>query len=93
VDLRGFLEGEATVVGDASRVLVARQAGGNVGLLIDEVLGQRSFTEDQRAAAVGEADPAYARFVGEKIESGNVSWGLFSMAALTRTPEFQQTAI
>lgn len=93
VDLRGFIEGETTVLGDASRVLVVRQPGGNVGLLIDEVLGQHSFTEEQRAEAVGEADPAYARFVGEKIRSGDVLWGLFSMAALTRTPEFQQTAI
>lgn len=93
VDLRGFIEGEMTVPGDASRVLVARQAGGNVGLLIDEVLGQHSFSEEQRAEAIGEADPAYARFVGEKIRLGDVLWGLFSMAALTRTPEFQQTAI
>lgn len=93
VDLRGFIEGERTVPGDASRVLVARQQGGNVGLLIDEILGQHSFTEDQRDAAIGEAEPAYARFVGEKIQSGGVLWGLFSMAELTRTPEFQQAAI
>lgn len=92
VDLKAFVEGEAAVIGDTTRVLVARQQGGNVGLLVDEVLGQHSFSQQQRANAVGEADPAYARFVGEKIRSGDVMWGLFSMAALTRTPEFQQTA-
>lgn len=92
VDLHAFIDGQPTLIGENTRVLVARQHGGNVGLLVDEVLGQQSFGQEQRDEAVGEADPAYARFVGEKIRSGGVLWGLFSMAALTRTPEFQQTA-
>ena len=63
---------------------------GSVGLLIDEVLGQRSFSEEQRAEAVGEADERYHRFVGENLQLGDVLWGLFSMAALVRAAEFQQ---
>jgi len=90
IDLRDFVEGERSVLTESSRVLVVRQHAGSVGLLIDEVLGQRSFTEEQRDEAVGEADERYQRFVGENLQLGDVLWGLFSMAALVRAAEFQQ---
>jgi twitching motility protein PilI len=92
IDLKEYLEGERTLVTEASRVLLVRQAGGSVGLLVDEVLGQRNFSEEQRAAAVGEEDERYTRFVGEKYLLGDVHWGLFSMAALVRTPDFAQAS-
>jgi len=92
IDLKQYLEGERTQVTDSSRVLLVRQAGGSVGLLIDEVLGQRSFSEEQRAEAIGEDDERYGRFVGEKYPLGDVHWGQFSMATLVRTPDFVQAA-
>ncbi|MBS0557905.1 MAG: chemotaxis protein CheW [Proteobacteria bacterium] len=92
IDLKQYLEGERTQVTDASRVLLVRQAGGSVGLLIDEVLGQRSFSEEQRAEAIGEDDERYGRFIGEKYPLGDVHWGQFSMATLVRTPDFVQAA-
>ena len=92
IDLKLYLEGERTLLTESSRVLLARQAGGSVGLLIDEVLGQRNFSQEQRADAVGEEDERYARFVGEKYLLGDVQWGLFSMAALVRTPDFAQAS-
>lgn len=92
IDLKQYLERERTQVTDSSRVLVVRQSGGSVGLLIDEVLGQRSFSEEQRADAVGEEDESYGRFVGEKYPLGDVHWGQFSMAALVRSPDFVQAA-
>jgi twitching motility protein PilI len=73
-------------------VLLVRQAGGSVGLLIDEVLGQRSFSEEQRAEAIGEDDERYGRFVGEKHPLGEMPWGQFSMATLVRSPDFVQAA-
>jgi twitching motility protein PilI len=90
VDLRDFIEGDPSVMTEASRVLVVRQHAGSVGLLIDEVLGQRSFSDEQRAGALGEAVERYQRFVGEYLQLGDVLWGLFSMAALVRAAEFQQ---
>jgi twitching motility protein PilI len=92
IDLKLCLEGERSVLTDASRVLLVRQLGGSVGLLIDEVLGQRNFSEEQRAEAVGEDDDRYSRYVGEKYPLGDVIWGLFSMAALVRSPDFVQAA-
>jgi twitching motility protein PilI len=92
VDLRDFVGAGRSAGGDASRVLMVKQTGGSVGLIVDEVLGQRAFSEQQIAAAVGETDEKYSRFVGENVQLGDVSWGLFSMAALVRTAEFQQAA-
>ena len=92
IDLKQYLEGERTQLTDASRVLLVRQAGGSVGLLIDEVLGQRSFSEEQRAEAIGEDDERYGRFVGEKYPLGEMHWGQFSMATLVRSPDFVQAA-
>lgn len=92
IDLRDFTGGGRSATGDTTRLLLVRQHGGSVGLLVDEVLGQRSFSEEQLAEAVGEADERYGRFVGENVQLGDVLWGLFSMAAMTRSAQFQQAA-
>lgn len=92
VDLKGFLEGERSQYADTSRVLLVRQQGGAVGVLVDEVLGQRNFSDEQRTEAVAEDDSRYGRYVLENYQLGDVMWGMFSMVALARTPEFQQAA-
>jgi len=92
IDLRDFVDGVRSQTTEASRVLLVRQHGGNAGLLVDEVLGQRNFSDEQLAAAVGEDARNYARFVGENVQLGDVLWGLFSMAALARSSQFQQAA-
>src|SRR5207342_2398410 len=50
VDLKQFLEGERTVLHESQRALLVRQPGGDVAVLIDELYGQRSFTEPQKVA-------------------------------------------
>ncbi len=92
VDLRDYIEGERTFPSEASRVMLVRQPGGQVGLLIDEVVGQRGFSEHQRESARGESDERYAPFVGEVVALGGEDWGLFSMSELVRTPDFQSAA-
>lgn len=92
IDLRDFIGGGRSATSETTRVLVVRQHGGSVGLLVDEVLGQRSFSEGQLATAIGEVEGNYGRFVGENVQLGDVSWGLFSMAALARSAQFQQAA-
>jgi twitching motility protein PilI len=92
VDLRDFVGGGRSPNTETTRVLVVRQHGGSVVLLVDEVLGQRSFSEEQLTAAVGEADERYNHYVGENVQLGEVQWGLFSMAALVRSAHFQQAA-
>jgi twitching motility protein PilI len=92
VDLRGFIEGGRTPIGDRSRVLVARQRGGAVGLLVDEVLGQRNFTDENVPMDAKEGDERYERFVVRRYDLGATVWGVFSMTELTKTPDFSQAA-
>lgn len=92
VDLKQFLLDQRTHVSERSRVLWVKQAGGGVGLLVDEVLGQRNLTDAQRVDAEGESDQRLARFVTENVTLANRQWGMFSMVELTRASEFQQTS-
>ncbi len=91
VDLKLFLEGERTVFHEGQRVLVVRQNGGNVALLIDELYGQRTFNDSHRVQS--EAEPGrFGHFVHTSYQVGEVMWGVFDMSVLTRTPEFRQAA-
>ena len=93
VDLKQFLFEQRTHVTGRARVLVVKQGGGNVGLLVDELVGQRNLTDADRAEAEGEADPGLARFVTENVTMGAVRLGRFSMVELTHTAEFQHAAL
>ena len=92
VDLRGFIEGERTPINDRSRVLVARQTGGAVGLLVDEVLGQRNFTDENVPLGDVEADERYGAYVIRRYDINGTTWGVFSMTSLVRKPQFVQAA-
>lgn len=92
VDLKQFLEGERTALMASRRVLVVRQPGGNVAVLVDELFGQRSFNDAQRAEPGHLGEGRYASFVSEAYRLGDDVWGVFSMELLTRTPEFRQAA-
>ncbi len=93
VDLKQFLEGERTVVHEGQRVLVVRQAGGDVALTIDELYGQRGFTEDQAIEPGTLAEGRYAHFVERAFHGEEHDWGVFALSLLARTPEFRQAAL
>ena len=91
VDLKQFLEGERTVMHEGQRVLVVRQSGGNVAVLIDQLYGQRSFNDSQKTRTA-EDESRYGYFIKQMYRVGDNDWGVFSMSMLTRTPEFRQAA-
>ncbi|MBF6025644.1 chemotaxis protein CheW [Lysobacter niastensis] len=97
VDLKQFLEGERTVLHEGQRILLVRQPGGDVAVLIDELYGQRSFTDQQQLGAeetdaVQLSDGRYAHFIDRAYRLGDHPWGIFSLERLARTPEFRQAA-
>jgi twitching motility protein PilI len=92
IDLKQFMEGRRTVLQEGQRVLIMRQAEGNVALAIDELYGQRSF-ESSQAISPGElAQGRYAYFIERAFRSDMHEWGVFSLEMLSRTPEFRQAA-
>src|SRR3546814_23650 len=101
VDLKQFLEGERTVLHESQRILLVRQPGGDVAVLIDELYGQRSFNEQHLLDLGGDAgdhaaehlaDGRYANFIGRAYRLDDTTWGIFSLDRLARTPEFRQAA-
>ncbi|HET7268712.1 MAG TPA: chemotaxis protein CheW [Oleiagrimonas sp.] len=93
VDLGDFLFETPTHMGDRSRLLVIRQHGAHVGLLVDAVTGQRNFGDEQRSVAESEDDERLQRFVDENITLEGERIGLFSMSRLARAPDFLQAAL
>ena len=93
IDLKHFLEGERTVLHEGQRVLVVRQAGGDVALTIDELYGQRSFTDEQDIEPGSLAEGRYAHFVERAFHGDEHDWGVFALSVLARTPEFRQAAL
>ena len=97
VDLKQFLEGERTVLHESQRILLVRQPGGDVAVLIDELFGQRSYTP-QHLVGADDAVPLrlaarrYANFIGQAYRLDDTTWGIFSLDRLARTPEFRQAA-
>ncbi|WP_206208621.1 hypothetical protein, partial [Vogesella mureinivorans] len=73
--------------------LVIKQPGGNVAVLIDELFGQRNFSEAQRVELHQDADSRYAAFVTDAYALGDTVWHVFDMARLVRTAEFRQAAV
>jgi len=97
VDLKQFLEGERTVIHEGQRVLIVRQPGGDVAVTIDELFGQRSFTDAQQQPPEALAQSVlaqgrYTHFVDQVYDLAEDSWGIFSLERLARTPEFRQAA-
>ncbi|MDQ3618116.1 MAG: chemotaxis protein CheW [Pseudomonadota bacterium] len=97
VDLKQFLEGERTVLHESQRILLVRQPGGDVAVLIDELYGQRSFTDqqqidDEQVASEQLASGRYTHFIDRAYRLGDQPWAIFSLERLARTPEFRQAA-
>lgn len=92
VDLKYFLEGERTAPQEGQRVLIMRQSGGDVALVIDELYGQRSFEAPMQVPAGDIAQGRYTHFVERAFHDEGRDWGVFSLSLLSRTPEFRQAA-
>jgi twitching motility protein PilI len=93
VDLGGFLFDAPTSANERCRLLVVRQQGSLVGLLVDEVVGQRNLGDEQRDVAEAEDDECVMRFVNEVVTLEGERIGLFSMRRLARAPDFLQAAL
>jgi twitching motility protein PilI len=91
VDLRLFLEGQRSIVHDNHRMLVVRQGGGHVAVLIDQLFGQRIFNDTHRTDAT-DSDGRFGHFIARAFRLGEEVWNVFDMHLLTRTPEFRQAA-
>jgi twitching motility protein PilI len=89
IDLAWFLQGKKrSEVTMRTRLLTASLRGRPVGLMVDEVFGQRHFvTEEGRNARLPKNSPLKG-FVHKQYRSGKDVWREFDLDTLFSTPEF-----
>lgn len=88
VDLPCFLDGERSNITARSRLLSATLRGRPVGLLVDEVFGQRNFVRAEATPAELRKDQSLHAYVRKQFRHGKDSWGELDLDLLFNTPEF-----
>ncbi len=91
IDLHHYLFGEPMGRNKRSRVLVARHESGDVGLLVEEMLGQRHFTtEDEVETPV--VDEPMRPLVEGALQQGEAVWARIHFDRLFEQDRFMQAA-
>lgn len=88
VDLGGFLTGRRSAVSMRSRLLAANLRGRPVGLLVDEVFGQKNFMAGEADEPSLAQESPLAGLVTRRHRSGNDEWHELDLDGLFTHPEF-----
>lgn len=87
VDLGWFLIGTRTPVTARTRLILTRLQGRHLGLVVDEVFGQRHFHTDDLEDLDDETD-RLGGLVEQRFPQGERAWGVFRINDLMRQTEF-----
>jgi len=88
IDLGCYLKGTATTITGSSRLLSSTLRGRPVGLLVDEVFGQRNFmSSDAQTPSLPEGSP-FTGLVRKQHRSGTERWQELDLPILFSQPEF-----
>jgi twitching motility protein PilI len=74
------------------RVLVLPHGGALVGLVVDEVLGLRHFTEDERLSEPAADTGPLSHFLHSAFRRDGDAWPVLNLHALVSSPGFQQVS-
>ena len=88
VDLAGFINGERSTVSMRTRVLAATLRGRPIGLMVDEVFGQRQFVSDEGKKPRLKKSSPLKNYVHKQYRSGKDDWHEFDLDTLFSTSEF-----
>lgn len=88
IDLSWFLNGERTNVTMRTRLLAATLRGRPVGLLVDEVFGQRQFVSSEGKKSRLPKKVAIRDYVHQQYRSGKDVWHELDLESLFSTAEF-----
>ncbi len=88
IDLAWFLKGKRSTVSMRTRLLAATLRGRPVGLLVDEVFGQRHFVSNEgKSTHLPKASPL-KNYVHMQYRSGKDVWQELDLDSLFSTSEF-----
>jgi twitching motility protein PilI len=92
VDLRAFLGSGVTNISRSARVIVANHREVPAGLLVDEVLGFRRFSDGEFSGTTPPTIARCERYLAGAFRRGAETWPVFSLRSLLESPEFLQAA-
>src|SRR6056297_1285714 len=87
VDLGWFLFGSRTPITMRTRLILTRLQGRYVGLIVDEVFGQRHFNRND-LAPLDEPQESLQRLVEDQFPQGEDRWGRLQLRQLMTDPRF-----
>ena len=93
IDLAWFLNGERSTVSMRTRLLAANLRGRPIGLLVDEVFGQRHFLDSDSVPAQLPEDSALSGFVSKQYNLGSETWQELNLDQLFNSTEFLNGAV
>lgn len=93
VDLKLCLLGETAFVTQKSRALVIRHNDVYAGLVVDEVLGIKYFTETDVVESGVVVDTFLQPYISHSYNKDGQCWFVFSISALTEAAGFLQVAV
>ncbi len=88
IDLRAFLGGGSAAVGRAARILVANHREVPAGLLVDEVMGFRRFTDSEFNAQIPTTILQCDRYLAGAFRRSNEVCPVFGLRGLLESEEF-----
>jgi twitching motility protein PilI len=93
VDMNGYLNGSTTTVTPRTRVLVVDHKGMYTGLVVDEVLGLKHFTDEEYIGDLPDMGEAFEPYIENGFRRDDKVWSIFSLHAMAETPQFLQAAV
>ncbi len=88
VDLRMFLGQERSPINSKSRILVSSSENQHIGLLVDEILGQRHFDLTTASEVNPEQWQTIGRYLSKVYQQDGCDWGIFDLVLLLQDPVF-----
>ena len=93
MDLNGYLGKKVATIVQKTRILVVKYEDMTVGIVVDEVLGLKHFSDDDKVTAVKKFDDSMRSYIQGAFRQNEVETLVFNMHALAIHPEFFQVAV
>ena len=88
IDLRQFLGGKPSSITGSSRIVVVNSGDWSYGMLIDEVIGMRHFSSENKLSKLDAIDSKLLPYVTEAFSSEGKLWLAFNVGQLLSEPRF-----
>jgi twitching motility protein PilI len=93
MDLNGYLGKKATTLTQKTRILVTKFEDMTVGVVVDEVIGLKHFSDEDKVTAVKKFDESVRNYIQGAFRQNEVETLVFNMHALAMHPQFFQVAV